>query len=146
MTAVKDKVVALTGAASGIGRALAHLLASKGASLALADVNEAGLRETATALTGPGEYSTHVVDVRSRDAVYRFAEEVERRHGGVHRVRNNAGLTVKGSIEDVSYEDFELVIGVNMQGAVYGVKAVLPLLRKRAEAHLVSVSSIHATA
>jgi NAD(P)-dependent dehydrogenase (short-subunit alcohol dehydrogenase family) len=144
MTAVKDKVVALTGAASGIGRALAKLLASKGASLALADVNEVGLRETAAGLTGSGEYSTHVVDVRSRDAVYRFAEDAERRHGGVDVVVNNAGLTVHGSIEDVSYEDFDLVIGVNMWGVVYGVKAFLPLLRKRPEGHIVNISSINA--
>jgi NAD(P)-dependent dehydrogenase (short-subunit alcohol dehydrogenase family) len=144
MTAVKDRVVALTGAASGIGRALAHLLASKGAHLALADVNEIGLRETAAGLKGPGECSTHVVDVRSRDAVYRFADDVERRHGGADIIVNNAGLTVKGSIEAVSYEDFELVIGVNLWGVVYGVKAFLPLLRKRPEGHIVNISSINA--
>jgi NAD(P)-dependent dehydrogenase (short-subunit alcohol dehydrogenase family) len=144
MTLVKEKVVALTGAASGIGRALAQLLASRGASLALADVNEAGLRETAALLSGPGEFSTHVVDVRSRDAVYRYADEVERRHGGADIVINNAGLTVHGSIENVSYEDFELVIGVNMWGVVYGCKAFLPLLRKRPEGHIVNISSINA--
>jgi NAD(P)-dependent dehydrogenase (short-subunit alcohol dehydrogenase family) len=144
MTAVKDKVVALTGAASGIGSALARLLASKGASLALADVNETGLRETAEALRGTGEWSTHVVDVRSRQAVYRYAEEVERRHGRADIIINNAGLTVKASVEDVSYEDFELVIGVNMWGVIYGVKAFLPLLRKRPEAHIVNISSINA--
>jgi NAD(P)-dependent dehydrogenase (short-subunit alcohol dehydrogenase family) len=144
MTVVKDKVVALTGAASGIGRALAHLLASRGASLALADVNEVGLRETAAALSGTGEYSTHVVDVRSRDAVYRYADDVERRHGGADIIINNAGLTVHGSIEDVSFEDFELVIGVNMWGVIYGVKAFLPLLRKRDAGHIVNISSINA--
>lgn len=144
MTLVKEKVVAVTGAASGIGRALAQLLASKGASLALADVNEAGLRETASSLSGPGEFSTHVVDVRSRDAVYRYAEDVERRHGGADVIINNAGLTVRGSIEEVSYEDFELVIGVNMWGVIYGAKAFLPLLRKRPEGHIVNISSINA--
>jgi NAD(P)-dependent dehydrogenase (short-subunit alcohol dehydrogenase family) len=144
MTVLKDKVVALTGAASGIGRALAQLLASRGASLALADVNEAGLRETAAMLHGPGEVSTHTVDVRSRDAVYRYADDVERRHGGADVIVNNAGLTVRGSIEEVSYEDFELVIGVNMWGVVYGTKAFLPLLRKRPEGHIVNISSINA--
>jgi NAD(P)-dependent dehydrogenase (short-subunit alcohol dehydrogenase family) len=144
MTTVKDKVVALTGAASGIGCALAHLLASKGASLALADVNETGLRETAKTLPGTGERSTHVVDVRNREAVYRYAEDVERRHGRADIVINNAGLTVKGSIEDVSYEDFELVIGVNMWGVIHGVRAFLPLLRKRPEGHIVNISSINA--
>jgi NAD(P)-dependent dehydrogenase (short-subunit alcohol dehydrogenase family) len=144
MTLVQDKVVALTGAASGIGRALAQLLASKGAHLAISDVNEAGLRETASMLHGPGEVSTHVVDVRTRDAVYHYADDVERRHGGADIVINNAGLTVHGSIEAVSYEDFELVIGVNMWGVIYGTKAFLPLLRKRPEGHIVNISSINA--
>jgi NAD(P)-dependent dehydrogenase (short-subunit alcohol dehydrogenase family) len=144
MTQIGEKVVALTGAASGIGRALAKLLSSKGAHLAIADVNEVGLRETAMMLEGPGDVSTHSVDVRDRAAVYRYAQEVERRHGGADIVINNAGLTVHGSIEDVSYEDFELVIGVNMWGVVYGTKAFLPLLRKRPEGHIVNISSINA--
>jgi NAD(P)-dependent dehydrogenase (short-subunit alcohol dehydrogenase family) len=145
MTDVQDKVVALTGAASGIGRALARALAAKGASLAIADVNEVGLRETATLLRGTaGKVTTHVVDVRRREAVYAFAAEVEAQHGGADVIINNAGLTVRSRIEDVSYEDFELVIGVNMWGVIYGSKAFLPLLRKRPEGHIVNISSINA--
>jgi NAD(P)-dependent dehydrogenase (short-subunit alcohol dehydrogenase family) len=145
MTQVKDKVVAITGAASGIGRALAQRLAAKGASLAISDVNEAGLRETAALLGAvDGNVSTHVVDVRRREAVYRYADEVERQHGGADIVINNAGLTVRASIEEISYEDFELVIAVNMWGVIYGTKAFLPLLRKRPEGHIVNISSINA--
>jgi NAD(P)-dependent dehydrogenase (short-subunit alcohol dehydrogenase family) len=145
MTKMKDKVVAVTGAASGIGRALAVHLAAKGASVAIADVNEAGLLETAGMLTGaPVKVTTHVLDVRDREAVYRYAREVEQQHGGADVIINNAGLTVRATLEEVSYEDFELVIDVNMWGVIYGAKAFLPLLRKRPEGHIVNISSINA--
>ena len=144
MTQFRDKVVALTGAASGIGRALAVGLATRGAHLAIADVNEVGLRETAEMLRGGGKVTTHVFDVKQREAVFGFAADVERAHGGADIIINNAGLTVRGSIEEVSYEDFALVIDVNLWGVVHGVKAFLPLLRKRAEGHIVNISSINA--
>jgi NAD(P)-dependent dehydrogenase (short-subunit alcohol dehydrogenase family) len=145
MTQVKDKVVAITGAASGIGRALAIHLAASGAHVAISDVNEAGLYETASRLRGTGgKVTSHVVDVRHREEVYRFAREVEHQHGHADIVINNAGLAVRGSLEEVSYEDFELVIAVNMWGVIYGTKAFLPLLRKRPEGHIVNISSINA--
>jgi NAD(P)-dependent dehydrogenase (short-subunit alcohol dehydrogenase family) len=145
MTHVKDKVVAVTGAASGIGRALARNLVGRGASVALSDVNELGLRETAGMLGQPsGKVTTHVVDVRDRDAVERYAAEVEREHGGADVIVNNAGLTVRASLEEISYADFELVIDVNMWGVIYGTKAFLPLMRKRSEGHIVNISSINA--
>jgi NAD(P)-dependent dehydrogenase (short-subunit alcohol dehydrogenase family) len=145
MTQVANKVVAVTGAASGIGRALALRLASKGAHLALADVNPAGLEETARMLGGAGvKVTTHGVDVRSREAVYAYAADVEKQHGGADIVINNAGLTVRAALEDVSYDDFELVIGVNMWGVIYGCKAFLPLFRKRGAGHIVNISSINA--
>jgi len=86
----------------------------------------------------------HVVDVRDREAVYRYARDVEQQHGGADVIINNAGLTVRATLEEVSYEDFELVIDVNMWGVVYGAKAFLPLLRKRPEGHIVNISSINA--
>ncbi len=145
MTKMKDKVVAVTGAASGIGRAIAVHLASKGANVAISDVNEAGLRETAGLLAGAAvKITSHVVDVRSQKAVERYALDAEQQHGGVDIVINNAGLTVRATLEDVSYEDFELVIDVNMWGVIYGCKSFLPLLRKRPEGHIVNISSINA--
>ncbi|MDP8999030.1 MAG: SDR family NAD(P)-dependent oxidoreductase [Myxococcota bacterium] len=145
MTQIKDKVVAITGAASGIGRALALRLAAKGARLAISDVNESGLRETATLLAATAsDVSVHVVDVRRRQVVQRYAEEVERQHGGADIVINNAGLAVRASLEEVSYQDFETVIDVNLWGVIHGTKAFLPLLRKRAEGHIVNISSINA--
>jgi NAD(P)-dependent dehydrogenase (short-subunit alcohol dehydrogenase family) len=145
MTQVANKVVAVTGAASGIGRALAQHLTRKGAHVALADVNEAGLAETVSLLDRSRvKVTTHVVDVRSRDAVYAYADEVEKQHGGADVVINNAGLTVHTSLEDATYEDFELVIGVNMWGVIYGCKAFLPVFRRRGAGHLVNISSINA--
>jgi len=145
MTKLKDKVVAVTGAASGIGRALAQSLVARGASVALSDVNEAGLRETAGMLPGAtGKVTTHVVDVRRRDAVEAYAADVERQHGGADVIINNAGLTVRAGLEEISYEDFELVIDVNMWGVIYGTKAFLPLFRRRPEGHIVNISSINA--
>ena len=145
MTQIANKVVAVTGAASGIGRALARRLAAKGAHVAIADVNEPGLRETASMVETSGvKVTTHVVDVRDRDAVYRYAAEVEQQHGGADIVINNAGLAVRATLEEVTYEDFELVIDVNMWGVIYGCKAFLPLLRKRPEGHIVNISSINA--
>jgi NAD(P)-dependent dehydrogenase (short-subunit alcohol dehydrogenase family) len=145
MTEIKNKVAAVTGAASGIGRALAQRLAAKGASVAISDVNEAALRETADLVASTGaKVSVHVVDVRNRDAVQRYARDVQQQHGGVDIVINNAGLTVRASLEDVSYEDFALVIDVNLWGVVHGVKAFLPLLRQRGAGHIVNISSINA--
>jgi len=143
MTQLRDKVVAVTGAASGIGRALALRLAARGAHVALADVNEPALTETAGLVSGV-RVSTHVVDVRKRDAVERYATAAYDAHGGVDVVVNNAGTSVYGSLENVSYEDFAFVLDVNMWGVVYGTRAFLPLLRQRAEGHVVNISSINA--
>jgi hypothetical protein len=145
MTKLRDKVVAVTGAASGIGRALAVRLAERGAQLALADIDQGGLLETAKQVAAAGvRVSTHVVDVRSADAVQRYAAEARAEHGGVDVIVNNAGTTVYGSIEALSYEDFALVLDVNMWGVIYGTKAFLPLLRERPEGHVVNISSINA--
>lgn len=143
MTTVQGKVVAVTGAASGIGRALAVDLVARGAHVAIADIDEAALRETAALLNGKTKVTTHVFDVRDRAAVQGYAADVEAQHGGVDVIINNAGVSARGTIEDMSYEDFELVIDVNLWGVIYGTKAFLPLLRKRPEGHIVNISSIN---
>jgi NAD(P)-dependent dehydrogenase (short-subunit alcohol dehydrogenase family) len=143
MTKLNDKVVVITGAGSGIGRALAVEATKRGAHVALADVNETSLRETARLLDWKTKVTTHCVDVRDRARVERFAAEVEAEHGGADVIINNAGVAVRATIEEVSYEDFALVIDVNLWGVVYGTKAFLPLLRKRPEGHIVNISSIN---
>jgi NAD(P)-dependent dehydrogenase (short-subunit alcohol dehydrogenase family) len=144
MTTIQGKVVAVTGAASGIGRALAVELVQRGARVALSDVNAAGLAETAQLVGDSGKVSTHIVDVRERSAVERYALEVKAQHGGADVIINNAGVTARASIEDISYEDFEFVIDVNLWGVIYGTKAFLPLFRERGAGHIVNISSINA--
>jgi NAD(P)-dependent dehydrogenase (short-subunit alcohol dehydrogenase family) len=144
MTKLAGKVVAVTGAGSGIGRALAVELIARGADVALSDVNEVGLAETMALLRGTGRATSHTVDVRDRAAVARYAAEVEAEHGGADVIINNAGLAVRASIEAMSYEDFALVIDVNLWGVVHGTKEFLPLFRKRGAGHIVNISSINA--
>jgi NAD(P)-dependent dehydrogenase (short-subunit alcohol dehydrogenase family) len=141
MRELANKVVVVTGAASGIGRALAGELAAAGCRLALADVDAAGLEETAR-LIGSAECLTAVVDVGERAAVQRFADRVRERFGTAHVVINNAGVTVSQTIDALSYEDFEWLMRVNFWGVVHGTKAFLPLLREAGEAALVNVSSV----
>lgn len=137
------KVAAITGAGSGIGRALALRLARRGCHLALCDVNERGLaatvewaRRTGVRVTGDR------VDVADREAVYRWADRVAEEHGRVNLVFNNAGVALGSAIEGGSYEDFEWLFGINFWGVVHGTKAFLPHLRASGEGHVVNVSSV----
>jgi NAD(P)-dependent dehydrogenase (short-subunit alcohol dehydrogenase family) len=139
------KVAAITGAGSGIGRALALRLARRGCHLALCDVNERGLaatvewaRRTGVRVTGDR------VDVADREAVYRWADRVAEEHGRVNLVFNNAGVALGSAIEGGSYEDFEWLFGINFWGVVHGTKAFLPHLRASGEGHVVNVSSVFA--
>jgi NAD(P)-dependent dehydrogenase (short-subunit alcohol dehydrogenase family) len=142
MTQLRGKVVAVTGAASGIGRALAVRLAKRGAQLALSDVDEAGLHETARLLEGTA--SKHIVDVRDLTAVQRYAAEVEAEHGGCDVIINNAGLAVRASLAQITYEQFKLVMDVNFYGVLHGSKEFLPLLQRRPSGHIVNIASINA--
>ncbi|HEV2663978.1 MAG TPA: SDR family NAD(P)-dependent oxidoreductase [Blastocatellia bacterium] len=139
-------VAVVTGAASGIGRALAVRLAQEGASLAIADIKAAELDETAHGLKsmgGPsGKVTTHIVDVSDKGRVAEFAREVVEAHGGAHLLINNAGVGLFGTAEQLSIEDIEWLMGVNFWGMVYGVKHFLPILRRQSEGHIVNVSSV----
>ena len=140
MYELKDKVAVVTGAGSGIGRALAQLLAQKGCRLALADINETGLQETARSL--PGEALSQKLDVADRAAVYAFAEQVKARFGTAHVVINNAGVAVSQTIADLTWEDFEWLMGINFWGVTYGTKAFLPMLLAQDEGAIVNLSSV----
>jgi len=136
--------VVITGAASGIGRALALVAFKRGARVAVSDVNEAGLAETVALVAGGTRITSHLIDVRDRQAMERYAAEVEEHHGGADVIINNAGAAARATIEHMSYEDFAFVIDVNLWGVVHGVKAFMPLLRKRPAGHIVNISSINA--
>jgi short-subunit dehydrogenase len=144
MKNLSNKVAAVTGAASGIGRALATNLAARGCHLALSDVNEQGLKETAGLISDKNvKVTTNVVDVANRDQVHQYADEVVKEHGKINIVINNAGVAVADSIEDVSYDDFEWIVGINFWGVVHGTKAFLPYIKKETEGHIVNISSIN---
>jgi short-subunit dehydrogenase len=143
MKSFEGKVAAITGAASGIGRELAIELARRGTHVAISDVNEASLAETAASCESLGVKVTRaIVDVSRREVVYGWADAVVRDHGKVNLIFNNAGVALASTLEGVSFEDFEWIFGINFWGVVYGTKAFLPHLRASGEGHVVNVSSI----
>lgn len=142
MKTLKDKVVVITGAGSGIGRALAQHAARLGARLALSDISERGLEETASLLPEGVQASTHVLDVADRDAVFTFSRDVAACHGQVDVLINNAGVTLSDNVGHMKFEDFQWLFNINFWGVVHGVDAFLPHLRLRPDAHVVNLSSI----
>ena len=143
MKHIEDKVVAITGAGSGIGRALALELARRGARLSLSDVDEVGLAETVR-LVGdvPEEPLVTAVDVASNDAVCAWAQQTWEHFGVVHGVINNAGVALSGTVEGVSVEDYTWIMGINLFGVIHGTKAFLPMLEASGDGHVVNLSSV----
>src|SRR3954453_19017181 len=143
MTDVRGRVAVITGAGSGIGRALAYDLARRGARLALSDVDPNGLAETVKQLQviGAAVHSTRL-DVTDRAAVLSYADEVVGEYGGVNIVINNAGIAFTGDIADMSFDQIERVIDVDFWGVVNGTKAFLPHLIASGDGHVVNISSL----
>jgi len=136
------KVAAITGAGSGMGRALAHALAAEGCHLSLSDVSDEGLAETATGCADNVNVTTHHVDVSDRHQVEAWAQATVSEHKSINLLFNNAGVSVTDSVENLSYEDFEWLMNINFWGVVYCCKAFLPELKRASEAHIVNTSSI----
>ncbi len=139
MKNLKGRVAVITGAASGLGRGLAEVLAAEGCRLALVDVHAERLAEVAAAHPG---CSTHLVDVSDRAAMAALPEAVIEAHGAVHLVINNAGVTVTASFLDHTMEDLDWLLGINLWGVVYGCRAFLPHLIAGGEGHIVNISSL----
>ncbi len=143
MKTLGNKVVALTGAASGIGRELALALASMGSHLALSDVDMEGLlavQEECEAIGHPVHVA--LVDVSDKKEVEEWAGEVNEHYGQVHVLINNAGIAAHGTIEELPDEIFEQVMSVNFWGVVHGTRAFLPFLKRASQAHIVNLSSL----
>jgi butyryl-CoA dehydrogenase len=137
------RVAAITGAGSGIGRSLAVQLAGEGAHLALSDIDETGLAGTVALCEGSGvKVTSQRLDVADREAVEAWADAVAAEHGKVNLVFNNAGVALVATIDTMSYDDFEWLMGINFWGVVYGTKAFLPHLKAAGEGHVVNVSSV----
>lgn len=148
MKQLSGKTAVITGAGSGIGRALARLLAAEGCRLALVDINATGLDETKALLTGSAaqHISTHVLSVADREALRQLPAEVVRIHGAVHILVNNAGVTSLASFDELSEADIDRMISVNFVGVLLGCRFFLPELRKTEQAHIVNMSSMAAFA
>lgn len=143
MTSVRDKVAVVTGAGSGIGRALACELARRGAKLAISDVDAVGLAATAKQLRVLGAEVHEVrLDVTDRGAVLRYADDVAVEFGVVNIVINNAGTAFTGDVEDMTFEQIERVMDVDFWGVVNGTKAFLPHVIASGDGHIVNISSL----
>ncbi|MEM9255324.1 MAG: SDR family NAD(P)-dependent oxidoreductase [Pseudomonadota bacterium] len=143
MKNVAGKTVVITGAASGIGKALARLLASKGALLALVDKDEAGLIGLGDELTEQGcLISSHLVDVSCRTSMEQLPQDVLARHKAVDVLINNAGVSVGALFDDHTIDDAEWLLDINLMGVVYGCKFFLPYLKQSPDAHIVNISSM----
>ncbi len=139
----KNKVAAVTGAASGMGRTLALELARRGCHLALSDVNEVGLAETATLAGRLGvKVTTAKVNVADREAMEAWAAQVVADHGKVNLIFNNAGVALGAFVETVKPEDFQWIMGINFWGVVWGTQAFLPHLKRAGEGPIVNTSSL----
>ena len=140
---LEGRVAVVTGAASGIGRATASLLAERGCALALVDLNEAGLAETADGVRARGGVvSLHRADVADRARMELLPGEVLAEHGHVHILVNNAGVSVIGTLLEQKLDDFAWLMGINFWGVVYGCKFFLPAMLAEDEAQIVNISSM----
>src|SRR5881227_1360673 len=144
MTTISGAAAAVTGAASGIGRALALELAARGCDLALADRDEAGLQQVAAeiAKTHSRKVSVHRVDVGEPSQIADFATAATAAHPGLNIVINNAGVALLGQFSEIEQAQMEWLININFWGVVHGTRAFLPHLSRQREAHIVNLSSI----
>ena len=139
----QDKVAAITGAGSGMGRTLALQLAKQGCHLSLSDVNETGLAETHKLAEAAGvNVFSDRVDVANREAVYQWADKVVADHGKVNLIFNNAGVALGSTVAAITYEEMEWLLGINMWGVIYGSKAFLPHLEASGDGHIINTSSL----
>jgi NADP-dependent 3-hydroxy acid dehydrogenase YdfG len=139
----EGKVAVITGAGSGIGRALALNLARQGARLALSDIDAEGLAETVwRAEVFGAKVKSDLLNVAERDAVLAYAEDVVAHFGQVNQVYNNAGIAYHGDVEDAEFKDIERIMDVDFWGVVNGTKAFLPHVIASGDGHIVNISSL----
>jgi NAD(P)-dependent dehydrogenase (short-subunit alcohol dehydrogenase family) len=143
MKSFKDKVVVITGAGSGMGRTLALEVTRRGGLVAISDINEAGLNETVALLKELGaDVKADKLDVSDRAAFLAYADEVVEHFGRVNVIINNAGVTMTGDFEDMTLEEYDWLMGINLNGVVTGTKAFLPHLIASGDGHVVNISSL----
>ena len=144
MSILNGKVAVVTGAATGIGRATALELARRGCDVALITrSNRAGLEATAAEIEAIGrKASTHMADVTDREAMSLLPDEIERTHGKINILVNNAGVTLMGKFQDQTFENMDWIVNINLWGVLNGTKLFLPALLRQDWGHICNISSI----
>lgn len=144
MTAISGSAAVITGAASGIGRALARELAARGCDVAVADLDEAGLASLADEIkrSTQRKVSVHRVDVSAPEQIEALAQAAIAAHPGLNIVVNNAGVALFGQFHEIDQVQMQWLMNINFWGVVHGTRVFLPHLQARPEAHIVNVSSI----
>lgn len=140
MSDFQGKSAIVTGAASGIGRALSVELARRGAKVLLTDVNEAGVREAAAAIGGAAR--ARVLDVRDADDVERAVAETVDAHGAIDLLVNNAGIAIGGELQELALGHWRRIIDINVNGVVHGVQAAYPRMVKQGRGHILNIASL----
>jgi NAD(P)-dependent dehydrogenase (short-subunit alcohol dehydrogenase family) len=143
MDSIEGKVAVVTGGASGIGAALVRQLLARGASVVIADVEQAALDRSMAELEGQGEYSSVICDVSDPASVNALADEVYRRYGVCHLLFNNAGVAApSANVWETTVNDWKWVHGVNVMGVVHGIQAFVPrMIEGGEEGHIINTSS-----
>ncbi|MEM9257256.1 MAG: SDR family NAD(P)-dependent oxidoreductase [Pseudomonadota bacterium] len=137
------KIAVVTGAGSGIGRALAQQLNREGCALYLSDINPDTLQDTLASLSRPElRVDARTLDVADRAAMLQWVQDIETAEGYVDIVINNAGVALMARVDEMRLEDLEWLMSINFWGVVYGTQGFLPLLRKAQQGHLVNISSV----
>jgi NAD(P)-dependent dehydrogenase (short-subunit alcohol dehydrogenase family) len=142
MDRIDGKTAFITGGARGIGLGIARAFARAGAKLALADIDQASLAAAKSELSGLTKVETFVLDVRHREAYARVADEAESRLGPVSILCNNAGVAGGQHVTRLTYEYWDWVLGINLNGVINGIQTFLPRMLKRGGGgHIVNTAS-----
>lgn len=143
MSLVSNPRAVVTGGASGLGRALCLALARRGAKIVVADRDRSGAEETERQVRAAGATAhSYICDVSNSQEVEQLAMFADQQLGGVDLLVNNAGVSVTGTVGDVSLRDWEWIVGVNLWGTIHGCQAFIPRLRRQGKGHIVNVASV----